>query len=109
MRVTEVNQALLLPRLSSGVSNKALGLCWGPGAMMTLLVASSAPLYYAAIPIGLSAIAHAALTWAYKKDFRVFAIYGQYANLAKRYHPETREKLPQPFERPYKVARGVRM
>lgn len=109
MRVSEVNQALLAPRLNNGVTNKALGLCWGPGALIAMLVASSFNVWYAAIPLGISATVHAALSWAYKKDPRIFEMYGKYAMMAKRYHPETRENLPAPFERPHKVGRGIRM
>lgn len=109
MRQSEVNHALLAPRLNNGITNKALGLCWGPGAMGALLVATSLTNWHALIPLSISGIAHAALSWAFKKDHHIFDMYGKYALMAKRYHPEAREKLPSPFERPYKVGRGLRM
>jgi type IV secretory pathway TrbD component len=108
MRVSEVNHALLEPRLSSGVSNKALGICWGPAAFIAVL-SSTASIYYAAIPLAIAAIAHAALAWAYKKDHNIFLIYIQYARMGKRYHPDSRENLPATYERPAKFGRGVRM
>lgn len=109
MRVSVVNKALLAPRLNNGVTNKALGLCWGPGAFIAFLLASEVGMLWAAIPIAISATAHAALSWAFKKDPLIFSMYTQYAIMAKRYHPESREKLPAPFERPHKVGRGLRM
>lgn len=109
MRTSVVNQALLAPRLNNGVTNKALGLCWGPGAFIALLVATEANPWYAVIPFGLSFAGHAALRWAFKKDPLIFAMYTRYAMMAKRYHPESRETLPAPFERPHKVGRGLRM
>jgi type IV secretory pathway TrbD component len=109
MRVSVVNKALLAPRLNNGVTNKALGLCWGPGAFVGFLLATSVNVWYAAIPIGISAATHAALSWAFKKDPRIFSMYAQYALMAKRYHPDCRETLPAPFERPHKVGRGLRM
>lgn len=109
MRVSEVNQALLAPRLNNGVTNKALGLCWGPGALIALLVSSSFSVWYAAIPLGTSAAIHSALSWAFKKDPRIFDMYSKYAIMARVYHPETRETLPTPFERPHKVGRGLRI
>lgn len=108
MRESEVNRALLLPRLSNGVSNRALGMCWGPGALAALMIASWNP-YYAAIPLTLSAIAHAVVAWAYRKDTHAFRIYVQYARMGKRYHPDSREQLPSTYERPVKFGRGVRM
>lgn len=110
MRASAVNRALLAPRLNHGVTNKALGLCWGPGMFIGFLLAtSSLNTWYAVIPIAASAAAHAALSWAYKKDPRIFSMYAQYAIMAKRYHPDSRETLPAPFERPHKVGRGLRM
>ena len=109
MRISVVNKALLAPRLNNGVTNKALGLCWGPGAFIGFLLASELGFLYAAIPLGISALIHAALRWAFKKDPLIFSMYTQYAIMAKRYHPESREQLPAPFERPHKVGRGLRM
>lgn len=109
MRVSVVNKALLAPRLNNGVTNKALGLCWGPGAFIAFLLASEVDIWWAAIPLAISAALHAALSWAFKKDPLIFSMYTQYAIMAKRYHPESREKLPAPFERPHKVGRGLRM
>lgn len=110
MRTSVVNKALLAPRLNNGVTNKALGLCWGPGAFTAFLLGSSElGILWAAIPIVISAAAHAALSWAFKKDPLIFSMYMKYAIMAKRYHPESREKLPAPFERPHKVGRGLRM
>lgn len=109
MRISPVNKALLAPRLNNGVTNKALGLCWGPGAFLSFLIASASNLWYAAIPLIISTVAHMALSWAFKKDPRIFSMYTQYAIMAKRYHPDTRENLPAPFERPHKVGRGLRM
>lgn len=104
-----MNQALLAPRLNNGITNKALGLCWGPGLFIAFLVATALDWWWTAIPLALSAGAHAALSWAFKKDARIFSMYTQYAIMAKRYHPEARENLPAPFERPHKVGRGLRM
>jgi len=109
VRTSVVNKALLAPRLNNGVTNKALGFCWGPGAFIAFLLASEAGIWYAAIPLALSFAAHAALRWAFKKDPLIFSMYTQYAIMAKRYHPESRETLPAPFERPNKVGRGLRM
>jgi type IV secretory pathway TrbD component len=109
MRVSAVNKALLAPRLNNGVTNKALGLCWGPGMFVAFLLATEAGIWYATIPLAMSAVAHAGLSWAFKKDPLIFSMYTQYAIMAKRYHPESREKLPAPFERPHKVGRGLRM
>lgn len=108
MRVSEVNRALLVPRLSNGVSNKALGICWGPGALATLMVAS-VNIVYAVIPLALSAIAHAVVAWAYRQDVHAFRIYVQYARMGKRYHPDSREQLPPTYERPHKFGRGLRI
>jgi len=108
MRESEVNHALLEPRLSNGVSNKALGICWGPAAFIAVL-SSTVSVYYAAIPLAIAAIVHAVLAWAYKKDHNIFLIYVQYARMGKRYHPDSRENLPATYERPAKFGRGVRM
>jgi type IV secretory pathway TrbD component len=108
MRESEVNHALLEPRLSNGVSNKALGLCWGPGAFAAVLICTTS-IYYAAIPLVISSAIHAMLAWAYKKDTHIFSIYIQYARMGKRYHPDSREKLPATYERPAKFGRGVRI
>lgn len=108
MRESEVNHALLEPRLSNGVSSKALGLCWGPGAFVAVLMATISP-YYAVIPIVISGAVHAVLAWAYKKDPNIFLIYVQYARMGSRYHPDSRENLPATYERPAKFGRGVRM
>lgn len=109
MRTSVVNKALLAPRLNNGVTNKAMGLCWGPGAFVGFLLASEFSVWYAAGPLALSAAAHAALRWAFKKDPLIFSMYTKYAIMAKRYHPESRDNLPAPFERPHKVGRGLRM
>lgn len=108
MRESEVNQALMEPRLSNGVSNKALGLCWGPAAFIAVLT-STVSIFYAAIPIAIAVVLHAALAWAYKKDHNIFLVYVQYARMGKRYHPDSRETLPATYERPAKFGRGVRM
>lgn len=108
MRVSEVNKSLLMPRLSSGVSSKALGLCWGPAALSAVML-SSFGLLYSLIPIAIAAAAHAVLSWMYRQDLHAFPIYVQYARMGKRYHPDSREKLPPTFERPHKFGRGVRM
>jgi type IV secretory pathway TrbD component len=108
MRESEVNHALLEPRLSNGVSNKALGLCWGPAAFIAVL-SGTVSIFYAAIPIAIAAVLHAALAWAFKKDTHIFSIYVQYARMGKRYHPDSRENLPATYERPAKFGRGVRM
>lgn len=109
MRVSQVHQALLLPRLTQGISSKAMGLCWGPGALLAVLIGTSNDWYYGLIPIACALAVHSLLRWSYKKDHRVFDIYIQYASMASRYHPNSREKLPVPFERPFKVGRGLRM
>lgn len=108
MRQSEVNHALLEPRLSNGVSNKALGLCWGPAASIAVLT-GTINIFYAAIPIAIGALLHAVVAWAYKKDHNIFMVYIQYARMGKRYHPDSRENLPATYERPAKFGRGVRM
>lgn len=108
MRESVVNRALLAPRLSNGVSNKALGLCWGPGAFAATMLAS-VNILYCAIPLAVSAIAHAVIAWAYRKDVHAFLIYVQYARMGKHYHPESRETLPPTYERPHRFGRGVRV
>lgn len=108
MRESEVNQALMEPRLANGVSNKALGLCWGPAAFIAVLCSTSS-IFYSAIPIAIAALVHAALAWAYKKDHHIFSVYIQYARMGSRYHPDSRENLPATYERPAKFGRGVRM
>lgn len=109
MRVSEVNTALLAPRLNNGITNKALGLCWGPGALIAFLLASEVSVWYSIIPITIAGAVHAALKWAFKKDPLIFSMYSKYAIMAKRYHPDSRETLPTPFERPHKVGRGLRI
>jgi hypothetical protein len=108
MRESELNPALLLPRLSNGVSSKALGLCWGPAALGAVM-AGGENLLYAPIPLLIGATVHAVIAWAYRKDPHAFEIYIQYARMAKRYHPDSREHLPPTFERPHRLGRGVRM
>ncbi|MCU6502331.1 hypothetical protein LPN04_31500 [Rugamonas sp. A1-17] len=108
MRETPVNLALNLPRLAYGVSNKALGYCWGPFALATALVATSADLIWALIPISMGMTVHGVLRWAFAKDPRIFEMYGRYSLLSNSYHPHTREELPEPFTRPVKVGRGLR-
>ena len=109
MRCNRVNQALRLPRLTNGVTAKSMGLCWGPGALMTVMLFGAVSWYFALVPLGFSAIVHGILRWGYKNDPRVFEIYERYSNMASRYHPNPREKLPIAFQRPVKVGRGVRM
>lgn len=109
MRESPVNRALNLPRLNYGVGQKALGLCWGPGALAAVLVGTSAGWLWALLPIGVAMLLHGLLRWLFKKEPRVFEIYAKYAVLADEYHPHAREKLPQAFERPHKVGRGLRI
>jgi type IV secretory pathway TrbD component len=109
MRVSNVNRALSIPRLSYGVSSKALGMCWGPGALIAVMLGTSAGWLYAAIPVLISMLSHAILRWAFKKESRVFEIYKVYSVLASQYHPHARETIPLPFERPEKVGRGLRI
>lgn len=109
MRVSQVNRALSLPRLNYGVSSKALGICWGPSALLFVLIGTGGNWYYALIPLGFALIVHAVLMWAYKKDHHAFDIYSRYSTLANEYHPNSRENIPAPFERPAKVGRGLRL
>lgn len=109
MRVSEVNRALSLPRLSYGVTAKALGFCWGPGALIAVFVGTSSSWWWALIPMGISASAHAILRWKFKKEPLWVDIYGRYSIMASEYHPNCRENLPEPFQRPYKVGRGLRL
>lgn len=109
MRETNVNRAITLPRLSSGVTPKAMGMCWGSSAFVAVLVSTSASAWYALIPLAVGAIIHAILKWAYKKDHRIFEIYTKYSLLANEYHPHVRENLTIHFSRPNKVGKGVRI
>jgi hypothetical protein len=94
--------------MSYGISPKALGYCWGPFGLITMLTASSAGLEWAPVPISMGILVHAGLRWAFAKDPLIFDIYGKYSILANSYHPDTREELPEPFTRPVKVGRGLR-
>ena len=109
MRVSQINRALSLPRLSYGVSAQALGMCWGPAALAVVFVGTSVGWIWSLIPIGYGLIVHAILRWTYRKDYRIFDMYKRYSQLNDEYHPNAREKLPVPFERPYKVGRGLRV
>lgn len=109
MRKSPVVRALVIPRLSYGISSKALGYCWGPSALFAVMIGTSFEPWFGLIPIAIGATAHAVLKWAYRKDPHMFAIYGRYALLAHSYHPHSRENLPVPFERPVGMGRGVRI
>lgn len=108
MRASPVNKAIRQPRTQYGVSPKAMGYIWGPPAFTAVLIGPDIGWLYATIPIGFGMLLHAMVKWAYKKDHRVFAIYAKYAKFADEYHPHSREKLPDGFERPRKVGRGIR-
>lgn len=109
LRQSEVNTALMKPRLSKGVSAPVLGYIYAPTALASVLSAAFADWYYAGIPIAMGLLAHAILTWAFKKDHRVLEILGKYSLLADEYHPHARENLPAGLERPVGVGRGIRM
>lgn len=109
LRESELNTALMKPRLSYGVSTKALGYVWAPTAVITVITASTAEWYYCGIPIVCGIVGHAVITWAYKKDHRVFEILAKYSLMADQYHPHAREKLPPGLERPAQFGRGLRM
>lgn len=109
MRSSPVNGALRAPRLTYGVETKALGLIWGPMAFVAVIIGTSVGWTYAVIPMVVAALIHAGIRWAYKKDLYIFQIYGRYANLFGSYQPHPREELPDPFKRPAKVARGLRL
>jgi type IV secretory pathway VirB3-like protein len=109
LRVSNVNRAITLPRLSNGVSTAALGICWGPAAFVGVMIGTSIGWIYALIPIAIGAIVHSVLRWAFAKDHRIFEIYAKYSIIADEYHPHVRETLPIPFERPIKVGKGVRI
>lgn len=108
MRESVVNRALILPRLSYGVSSKALAVCWGPNALAAALLGTSVGWLWSLIPVAIGAVLHAFLRWMYAKDARIFEIYSKYSILANNYHPHVRADLPKPFERPQKVGRGIR-
>lgn len=109
MRESSVNRALNLPRLSYGISSKALGIVWGPSALVGVLVGTSYGWLWALIPMAFGALAHSILRWVYRKDARIFAMYAKYSLLSETYHPDVRETLPTSFERPAKVGRGIRL
>lgn len=109
MRVTEINRALRLPRLSQGVSNGALGVIWGPGALISFLIGSSAGWLYAIPPVVATMVVHSIFRWFFRQDHRFFDIHKRYEKLAEEYQPDPREKLPNGFERPEKWCRGVRI
>lgn len=108
MRESEVNQAISLPRLSYGISSKALGFCWGPGALVTVMVGTSISWWYASIPLAMAAAAHSVLKYLFKQEPKIFDMYSRYTLMNNEYQPHSRSKLPTAFERPYKVGRGVR-
>jgi len=85
-----------------------MGYVWGPAAFIAVMVGSDAGWLYACVPMGVGFLTHAIVRWAYRKDHRVFEIYGKYARFADHYHPHSRETLPPGFERPHKVGRGLR-
>lgn len=109
MRQTPVIAALNVPRLTYGISSAALGYCWGPFALAAVLVGTSAGWLWSLIPIAMGMAIHALLRWAYKKDTRIFSLYQKYAILAPAYHPNARDDIPEPFSRPSKVGRGIRL
>lgn len=109
MRASHVNRALGLPRLSYGVSSKALGYVWGPAALAVVMVGTSQGWLWSLIPLATGATIHGALQWAYRKDPRIFEMYAKYSILSTSYHPHVREVLPLSFERPAKVGRGIRL
>lgn len=109
MRSSVVYQALRRPRLNYGVTPKALGSIWGPIAFVSVIIGSNAGWLYALFPVSGGLIIHAVVRWAYRKDHRVFEIMARYSNMADEYHPHSREVLPDPFKRPAKVGRGIRI
>lgn len=94
--------------MQQGVSSKAMGYIWGAPAFAAVLVGTNYGWLYATAPVGVGMLIHAIVKWAYKKDHRVFEIYAKYARFADEYHPHSREKLPEGFERPHKLGRGIR-
>ena len=109
MRETFVYSALRKPRLSYGVSPRALGIVWGPPAFIGAILAIEYGWQPAVGPMSIGLVIHTVVQWMFKKDYRVFEIYARYANLADEYHPHPRGKLPAPFERPIKMGRGSRI
>lgn len=112
MRESDVNQSLNAPRLSYGISSKAVGIVWGPTALAIVMVLSTFGKdgILGALVIGASAcLLHSILGWAYRKDPLIFDMYGKYSILSDTYHPHAREVLPDGFQRPDKVGRGVRI
>jgi type IV secretory pathway TrbD component len=109
LRTSPINRALNIPRLSYGISQKAMGICWGPMALVAVFIGSSNGWIWALIPVVIGALIHSVLRWLYKKDHLIFDIYGKYSVLSNEYHPHVRENLPVPFERPTKVGRGIRL
>lgn len=109
MRISELNSALSRPRLKAGLSNFSLGLTWGGGGIVILLVGTSVGWHWALLPLSLTILIHLILRWAFRKDHHIFDIYMRYSQLNAEYHPYVREKLAHPFERPQKVGRGLRL
>ena len=109
MRKSPVNRAIKAPRLSYGVSPKALGACWGPAAFLAVLLATSADWWFGLIPLAFAGIVHVVLKWAYSSDHHRFGIYIKFSLMANKYHPHPRERLPIHFDRPHKVGKGLRI
>jgi len=109
MRKSSVNQALNKPRMSSGISNKAMAVIWGPVGLAAMMVGTEAGYRWSLVPVAVGVLAHAVLRWVFTKDARILMMYAKYSILATSYHPHSRETLPTSFERPPKVGRGVRI
>jgi type IV secretory pathway TrbD component len=109
MRESNVIAALNQPRLSYGISSKALGVVWGPMVLAFVLTGTSKSWLWALIPLAIGSVIHTVLAWAYKKDPLIFEMYTKYSILTTSYHPDARETLSPSFERPAGVGRGVRI
>jgi type IV secretory pathway TrbD component len=108
MRESHVPGVFHRPKMVGGIESGALGLCWGPFALIAVMVAQSQGWLWACLPLLVGGLVHGLLVWLYAKDPDIFRIYRQYARMADRYHPNLADKLPATFERPHGYGRGVR-
>lgn len=109
VRVSDVNLALQKPQLSSGVSTGTLAAVWAPSALAAVFTGTSVGWIWSLIPVVLGFVLHTIARWVFAKDYRVVDIYMRYSQLPFTYHPNVREKLPTPFERPVGFGRDLRL
>lgn len=91
------------------MTTKARGTIWGPGALIVFWLGSSIGWKYVIPVIILLVLTHMIVAYLFRKDHRYFEIAAKYEQLADRYQPHAREKLPAPFERPEGMGRNLRI